>query len=395
MVMGTVDHNGTVAIHRAKPDPSAKWWTTSDVAAYLGLRVATVSSYRTRGQMPQPDMTLGRTHVWRPSKIIDWHTRRPRPGVGGRRVGRDGRTGPARTDGQDELSPSWAVAVLRQACAIAGLDPGGARLLRVGSNAVYRLTAPVVVRVSRGNADVDHIRRTVAVSRWLESVDYPAVRAVDVDQPVIVDGHVVTFWEAVSDDGDQYATVREVAEVLAKLHALTAPDSLHLPELAPFEHAAERIEASDWLTPGDRAFLADKLAELQGRYAELEFMLPRGVIHGDASIGNVLRNYQGNPVVIDLDGFAIGPREWDVALTAMYYDSFGWHTREEYETFARVYGFDIMTWPGYPIMRDVREFLMVTWLIQKARESETIAAETRKRIMALRTGASRKDWQPY
>jgi hypothetical protein len=42
--------------------------------------------------------------------------------------------------------------------------------------------------------------------------------------------------------------------------------------------------------------------------------------------------------VIDLDGFAVGPREWDLALTAIYYDSFGWHTREEYEDFVRVYG---------------------------------------------------------
>ena len=41
------------------------------------------------------------------------------------------------------------------------------------------------------------------------------------------------------------------------------------------------------------------------------------------------------------------PREWDLALTAIYYDSFGWHTREEYETFVRIYGFDIMQWPGY------------------------------------------------
>jgi hypothetical protein len=47
--------------------------------------------------------------------------------------------------------------------------------------------------------------------------------------------HVVTFWEALSDDGDQYATVGEVAEVLARLHALTAPDSLRLLDLAPFE----------------------------------------------------------------------------------------------------------------------------------------------------------------
>ena len=258
-----------------------------------------------------------------------------------------------------------------------------------------RLAAPVVARISRSGASPDKARRSVAVARWLESVDFPAVRAASVDQPLVVDRHVVTFWGAVSDDGDQYATVREVAEILVKLHALHAPDSLHLPPLAPFENAARRIEVNDWLTPGDRAFLTSTLAELQDKYAELEFVLPPGVIHGDASIGNVLRDYQGNPVLIDLDGFAIGPREWDVVLTAIYYDSFGWHTREEYETFVQVYGFDIMTWPGYPVLREVREFLMVTWVIQKASESETTAAEARKRIAALRTGASRKDWQPY
>ena len=69
------------------------------------------------------------------------------------------------------------------------------------------------------------------------------------------------------------------------------------------------------------------------------------------------------------------PREWDLALTAIYYDSFGWHTREEYEDSVRVYGFDIMEWPGYPVMRAVREFLMVTWVIQKAAESAQAAAE--------------------
>lgn len=66
------------------PDPDAEWWTTSDVAAYLGVHVATVSAYRNRGQMPEPDMTLGRTQAWRPARIIEWHTSRPRPGVGGR-----------------------------------------------------------------------------------------------------------------------------------------------------------------------------------------------------------------------------------------------------------------------------------------------------------------------
>jgi Ser/Thr protein kinase RdoA (MazF antagonist) len=285
--------------------------------------------------------------------------------------------------------------ILQRACAIAGIDATGARLLRVGSNAVYRLQAPVIARISRPGADPGDVRRTVAVARWLITAGYPAVRVVDVDQPVTIDGRLVTFWEAVSDDGDQYASLAEVAEVLVKLHQLTAPADLHLPELSPFANASSRIETNTWLTPQDRAFLTATLTQMQALYAGIEFTLPPGVIHGDASIGNVLRDSHGHPVVIDLDGFAIGPREWDVALTAIYYDSFGWHTSEEYQDFVRVYGYDIMTWPGYPAMRAVREFLMVTWVIQKAPESGQAAAEATKRIAALRSGASRKDWQPY
>jgi thiamine kinase-like enzyme len=285
--------------------------------------------------------------------------------------------------------------ILEQACAIAGIDATGARLLRVGSNTVYRLKAPIIARISRPGADPGQVRQTVAVARWLKSVDYPAVRLVDVDQPIVLDQHVVTFWVAVSDDSDQYASVAEVAKVLVQLHQLTAPDDLHLPVLAPFANAAKRIETNTWLNPHDRAFLTATLTQMRALYAGLEFTLPPGVIHGDASIGNVLHDSHGHPVVIDLDGFAIGPREWDLAMTAIYYDSFGWHTREEYQDFVRVYGYDIMTWPGYPAMRAVREFLMVTWVIQKAPESEQAAAEATKRITALRTGASRKDWQPY
>src|ERR1700733_5962201 len=123
---------------------------------------------------------------------------------------------------------------LEQGCAAAGLDAEGARLLRLGSNAVYRLQAPVVARISRPGTDLDLVRRAVGVARWLEFADYPAVRVVDVDQPLIVDGYVVTFWRAISDDGDQYASTPEIAAVLARLHRLTAPQNPPPPPPDPF-----------------------------------------------------------------------------------------------------------------------------------------------------------------
>jgi thiamine kinase-like enzyme len=295
----------------------------------------------------------------------------------------------------DVTSEAETSALLERACEAADLTATGARLLRLGSNAVYHLTAPVVVRIGRPESATKSAGRTVDVARWLESAGYPAVRALGVEQPIVIDGHAVTFWESVSDDGDEYATIGEVAAVISQLHTLTAPESLHLPALEPFADAEERIAESRWLSNDDRSYMAGELDKLRDEYTGLNFALPQGVIHGDASIGNVLHDRHGNPVVIDLDSFAIGPREWDLILTALYYDHYGWHTREEYQTFARVYGYDIMRWPGYPVLAAVREFIMVTWIILKAEEDERTAAEARKRLNALRTGASRKDWAPF
>ena len=197
--------------------------------------------------------------------------------------------------------------MLGRACEATGLRADGARLLRLGSNAVYRLAAPVVARLAYADTDMEAARRTVEVARWLESAEYPAVRALDLDQPVTIDGYPVTFWEALSDSGDEYATIDQVADVVARLHKLPPPEGLVLPPLEPFDNAEDRIAGSRWLTEDDRAWMTAELARLRTEYARLEFALPCGVIHGDANIGNVLRDYHGNPVVIDLDDFATAP----------------------------------------------------------------------------------------
>jgi aminoglycoside phosphotransferase (APT) family kinase protein len=156
-----------------------------------------------------------------------------------------------------------------------------------------------------------------------------------------------------------------------------------------------RLEVSKWLTDDDRAFLEDFLANLREQYRHVSFVLTPGVIHGDANVGNVLRDEQGLPVVIDLDSFAVGPREWDLIQTAIFYDRFGWHRREEYESFVRVYGFDIMEWPGYTVLRDIRELHMVSWLTLNVSDNDRLAEEARKRIKSIRTNSGWPEWQPY
>lgn len=296
--------------------------------------------------------------------------------------------------GLSDLTAARGRGLLEEACNACGLDPTDATLVRLGEYGVFRLREPIIARVSRSAAYEADAYKEIAVARYLASVGYPAARALDVEQPVVLDASVVTFWESVSDT-TEYATIAEVADLVRRLHQLEPPDSLSLPRLQPFGRTGSRLASASALPSDDRAFLTERLETLQAEFDSLTFVLPRGMIHGDASIGNVIRDQEGKPALVDLDGFAVGPREWDLAITATYYDSFGWHTRDEYQRFVDIYGFDVMDWPGYPTLRAIRELIMVSWLSQKTEDEEHVAAELRRRIHDLRTGSSRKGWQPY
>ncbi|MEV0756130.1 aminoglycoside phosphotransferase family protein [Streptosporangium sp. NPDC050280] len=299
---------------------------------------------------------------------------------------------PADRPGSPFTLESTRITLLR-ACARVGLDPSNARLIRLGENTVYRLASPVIARIGRTTTYADDARKKVAVADWLATEGFPSVRALPLDQPLIVNGRVVTFWESISEIED-HASPAELGTLLARLHTMKAPAGLRLPSLEPFARVEQRIAGNDWFSPQDSSFLRERLVQLREEYAALSFELPQGVIHGDSSVGNVIRDRTGRPVLLDLDGFALGPREWDLVLTAVYYDRFGWHTAQEYDAYTQAYSFDVMRWPGYRVLGDIREFLMVTWLSQKADQDEQAAAEVRKRIRTLRTGADRRDWQP-
>lgn len=101
---------------------------------------------------------------------------------------------------RDGFSADSTRQTLIKACEAAGLDAGGAELLRLGENAIWRVHwAPVVARIARTVDYLPAIQTEVVVARWLESVGFPAVRLAGVgDQPIVIGGRVVTFWELLS-----------------------------------------------------------------------------------------------------------------------------------------------------------------------------------------------------
>jgi hypothetical protein len=99
-------------------------------------------------------------------------------------------------------------------------------------------------------------------------------------------------------------------------------------------------------------------------------------------------------VLLDFEAVAVGPREWDLVPTAVARERFRL-SEEHYREFAATYGFDVRTWPGYPVLREIRELTMTTWLMQNVAESAAVAAEFALRVASLRERDTRRVWTAF
>ncbi|PSK61749.1 hypothetical protein B0E53_06349 [Micromonospora sp. MH33] len=295
----------------------------------------------------------------------------------------------------DSFDAERAWLILREACSTIHVSPSGGELIRLGENAVFWLSSrTVVARVGRGDVRTAEAEREIKVARWLAGSPVPAVRPLEIAQPLRIGDHFVTLWESVADE-ISYGTPAELASLLRQLHALEPPADIALPHADPFRRARCCLANATALADEDRLFLSALLGRLAARYARLEFPLRPGVVHGDANVCNVFRDRRGRPVLGDLDTVAVGPRELDLVPAAVYYDRLGWHSAGEYREFVESYGFDVLDWPGYGLLADALEVEMVTWLAQNADQDDKAGQELAKRVKTLRTGASRAAWAPF
>jgi Ser/Thr protein kinase RdoA (MazF antagonist) len=271
-------------------------------------------------------------------------------------------------------------------------------LLRLGENAIYRLpSVPVVVRIARSMDALEDVRKEVRVARWLAEEDFPAVRLAEhaPSEPLIIhERHPVTFWQAISPTEPE-PDETDLGRLLRQLHGLTPPDSAQLPRTTPFVRVAERLrDAPGSANADDVAYLTDLLADLQSRYAELEFVFPLSAVHGDAHRSNLLRDASGTVLMLDFEAFAYGHREWDLTVTGIRRNGFQWLSESQYDAFTEAYGFDILSWPGFPVLRAIRELTMTTWLMQLT-DDPAAAAEFHSRVDDIRAGRYPRLWKAF
>ncbi|WP_327591435.1 phosphotransferase (plasmid) [Nonomuraea sp. NBC_00507] len=281
--------------------------------------------------------------------------------------------------------------VLGAASRRAELDPAGAELIRLGENALFRLPGGIIARIARAG-QAAAVAREVAVARWLETHDVPAVQLwPGVDQPVEVDGRAVTWWRELAPH--KHGTALQVATALRRLHDLPPPVECDVGRLDPFVRLGERIDRATTLRKADRHWMRRHLAELEARYAELPEGLPESVVHGDAWIGNVVSTDDGQVVLLDLERCSIGPPEWDLTSTAVKAFSIAGITAEDYGTFVKAYGHDVTAWAGFETLRDIREFRMTCMAAQVAAENPARRDEVKLRLACLRGERGPRPWR--
>jgi aminoglycoside phosphotransferase (APT) family kinase protein len=153
----------------------------------------------------------------------------------------------------------------------------------------------------------------------------------------------------------------------------------------------ERIQSATTLASEDRAWLSQHLELLIDRYQNLPAGLPISAVHGDAWGGNFVVTQDG-PVILDLERFAVGPPEWDLTAIAVDHFTFGDVSVEEWRSVCEIYGYDVTTWAGYEVMRDIRELRKVTFAAQMAIRYDHVKPQAVYRVECLRGHHGSRPW---
>ncbi|MFH9424409.1 aminoglycoside phosphotransferase family protein [Streptomyces sp. NPDC017529] len=282
----------------------------------------------------------------------------------------------------------------REVLAAAGRPDAAAdaRLLSLGENAVFATgDGGPVVRVGRSAELLERAERELGVAVWLAEQGVPAVRAAE-PAARLVNGHPVTFWERLPDPV-RPAEPSDLAALLRLVHALPEP-----PFPLPRRELLGGVErwlrlAGDAVSARDAEYLRGRRDAFAAAASALEPHLPRGPVHGDALTRNVHVG-PGGPVLVDLETFSSDLREHDLVVMALSRDRYGL-SAAAYDTFVRVYGWDVRDWEGCAVLRGSRETASCAWVSQHAPGNPAALKEFRRRIASLREGDTTVRWYPF
>lgn len=186
----------------------------------------------------------------------------------------------------------------------------------------------------------------------------------------------------------------DALRAVCRLHAAgDPPPSVSIPTYQPLLRLREALDidgrrTEPALPDPDRSWLRNRAVELVAEYRDTNWPLGIGLIHADAHRGNTVDGESGW-VLIDWDATSTGPRELDPVGTIPAH----FHEPDCYrQQFTAAYGYDILTWPGWTLLRDIVELHSIGSYIRPAADNPAAANELHRRVRSLHSGDRSVVW---
>ena len=282
---------------------------------------------------------------------------------------------------------------LHEVAAQIGVTVTDARLLRLANSAVFALPgAGLVVRITRSYQLRDRVAKVARLATWFAEIEAPTVRpSTQVTQPVAAYGLLATIWQYLPPTQPP-PSVEDLGQVLRKFHALGQPP-FPLPAWDPVADARRRLDDAEGLRDTDRDFLLDWCDRLQPRLAELSQRTGAGLVHGDAHVGNLLRDRCGRVVLCDFDATCTGPWQVDLATVPVSEARFG--RAGTHHRLVTAYGYDVTRDPDWPVFRQARELKMVVAAVPLLASAPGVADEFATRLRSVVLDETDSRWTPF
>ncbi|MEU3116947.1 aminoglycoside phosphotransferase family protein [Micromonospora chalcea] len=268
-----------------------------------------------------------------------------------------------------------------------------ARLLRLANNAVFALPeSGLVIRIARTHRLRGRVTKVVQLARWFAELDAPTIRlAPGVAQPVAVGDLVASVWVYVPP-ATPTPTMNDLGSALQRFHAL-GPPPFPLATWDPIGDARRRLADADGLTADDHDYLAAWCDRLEPQVADLNQRGEQSLIHGDAHVGNLLRDASRGILLCDFDATCLGPWQVDLAAVAVGEVRFG--KTGAHRALAEAYGYDVTSDRDWPLLREARELKMIAAATPLLASSGKVAAEFDKRLQSVIQGDHGLRWKPF
>ncbi|MBU8859095.1 MULTISPECIES: aminoglycoside phosphotransferase family protein [unclassified Micromonospora] len=276
-----------------------------------------------------------------------------------------------------------------------GLDvpADDARLLRLTNNAVFALPeSGLVIRIARTHRLRDRVTKVVQLARWFAELDAPTIRLTPgVAQPVAVGELTASVWAYVPPIAPA-PTVGDLGSVLRRFHAL-GPPPFPLANWDPIGDARRRLADADGLSAEDHDCLMTWCDRLEPQVADLNQRVEQSLIHGDAHVGNLLRDPSGGILLCDFDATCLGPWQVDLAAVAVGEARFG--KAGAHRALAEAYGYDVTCDRDWPLLREARELKMIAAATPLLASSASVAAEFSNRLKSVAQHDHDLRWKPF